>query len=586
MTEVLSLPQPDGHSPFGSPLQRSSPQSSFILQHAPTYPRTSPYFHHKHDRIEYGATLPASAPSSAPSSPRFIPPEFSRQPSYISTPASNLSLHNNDCEENDNYFPNYDDGTSSSEGRDPEPPASPESSEPTPPPQSPRYSSALSRSHLFETEQITGDDMAMRSEPSRHVDYLSHAWAEEDIWASWRHVVARKNFYSNGERLANASWRTWAKSKFRLRTVSPETLNWCVSTTSVTTASRTNPNRMKDHDVTWLYGPLQTGSSSLRTHPNPLFSQLSRNNSFGLRKPILKKRSISEIMLQRSLSSSTLMKQATDALRAQQLEKHTGDRSAFSDLKVSDFISGSETPLTRSTTHAGSSEHSLSTSGAQTPSTKRHIHFNNKVEQCIAINCGNEDHMYHVHTFEDDSESSEDDVLTMKTVKSSDKGREGGTGTPRNSFSSENKTIAMLPSTTLKYRGDTPDPEAQNAKDKQRLWNPLNSQASQQTLRPSTPSANFLLDEEDDDADMSWQPSAGRRGSVFPQGGIPLNLDDEEEEGAPDNSDLRRTSSGMFMPYDEREDYPREGILGRVVDTVNTAKDIAHVIWNVGWHSG
>jgi hypothetical protein len=40
----------------------------------------------------------------------------------------------------------------------------------------------------------------------------------------------------------------------------------------------------------------------------------------------------------------------------------------------------------------------------------------------------------------------------------------------------------------------------------------------------------------------------------------------------------------MFMPYEEDEDEgPNDGLLGRVVDTVNTAKDIAHVIWNVGW---
>jgi hypothetical protein len=29
-----------------------------------------------------------------------------------------------------------------------------------------------------------------------------------------------------------------------------------------------------------------------------------------------------------------------------------------------------------------------------------------------------------------------------------------------------------------------------------------------------------------------------------------------------------------------------EGLFGKITDTVNTAKDIAHVIWNVGWRSG
>ena len=72
------------------------------------------------------------------------------------------------------------------------------------------------------------DDTLLEVEPSRHVDYLSHAWKEEDIWTSWRYVTARKHVYSNGVRLENASWRTWAKAKHKLGTISPETLNWYV----------------------------------------------------------------------------------------------------------------------------------------------------------------------------------------------------------------------------------------------------------------------------------------------------------------------------------------------------------------------
>ena len=74
-----------------------------------------------------------------------------------------------------------------------------------------------------------GDDNSIENEPSRHVDYLSHDWREEDIWTSWRYVITRRNIYSNGTRLENASWRTWAKLKYGLRTVTPESLNWCVT---------------------------------------------------------------------------------------------------------------------------------------------------------------------------------------------------------------------------------------------------------------------------------------------------------------------------------------------------------------------
>jgi Fungal protein of unknown function (DUF1752) len=63
--------------------------------------------------------------------------------------------------------------------------------------------------------------------PSLQVDYLSHDWAEPDIWCSWRYVRKEKAEYpQNAARLENASWRTWAKSKYNLPTITPEKLNW------------------------------------------------------------------------------------------------------------------------------------------------------------------------------------------------------------------------------------------------------------------------------------------------------------------------------------------------------------------------
>lgn len=76
------------------------------------------------------------------------------------------------------------------------------------------------------------DDTAIKHEPSRHVDYLSHDWREEDIWSSWRHIVSQRKVYGQRSRLENASWRTWAKSKYHLPTVSPEALNWYACTNS------------------------------------------------------------------------------------------------------------------------------------------------------------------------------------------------------------------------------------------------------------------------------------------------------------------------------------------------------------------
>ena len=346
---------------------------------------------------------------------------------------------------------------------------------------------------------------------------------------------------------------------------------------------------MKDHDVTWLYGPLQQGTArAFDSEPSPPPSSLSRSNSFASKKPILKKRSLSELMLQRSLSSSTLMKQATDALRAQQPEMAFGHRPRFGRRVLSDFVASSEpgTPLTRSNTSQPSVQPSSSTSGVQTPCTKRHIHFNDKVEQCIAINEETYSNYGYQSAIHDDSDSSEDDMLIMKPVKQPTKAKiNSNHNSPRGSFNNDSKTIAMLPSTTLKFRSDTPEPKEQDTRQKHggwRLESQLTSSASQQTLRPSTPSANFLLDDEDDDAlEIGWQPSTSRRGSAFPQPQLRMSDDDEDEDL--EGHGMRRTPSGMFMPCDDEEHYVNGGLFGRVVDTVNTAKDIAHVIWNVGW---
>jgi Fungal protein of unknown function (DUF1752) len=84
----------------------------------------------------------------------------------------------------------------------------------------------LRRIPSLELSQTVNDDQAVEDQPTRHVDYLSHEWKEEDIWSSWRYIVARRNVYNNSVRLENASWRTWTKAKYHLKTVSPETLNW------------------------------------------------------------------------------------------------------------------------------------------------------------------------------------------------------------------------------------------------------------------------------------------------------------------------------------------------------------------------
>ena len=233
MTEVLSIQtQTDGSSPFGTnPLRRSASQTSFLINNSACYPNPpSPTpIKSKYASPGYDSRPSTSLPSSAPSSPLPTHPEFSNQPSFASTPSSSLSL-DEECGEQDEdiLFPSYG-GEDYYEGdTDQQPPFSPESEILDTVPRSASDSSIhiSSRTVVPEAPPAAGDDLSIKREPTRHVDYLSHNWKEEDIWASWRHIVAKRKAYGNSARLENASWRTWAKSKYRLQTVSPETLNW------------------------------------------------------------------------------------------------------------------------------------------------------------------------------------------------------------------------------------------------------------------------------------------------------------------------------------------------------------------------
>jgi hypothetical protein len=79
--------------------------------------------------------------------------------------------------------------------------------------------------------RIIGDDTSAVRQPTYRVDYLGHNWREGDLWASWRYVLSMKGAVEESERLENASWRSWAKLRGRLGTVSAESLHWYVSYT-------------------------------------------------------------------------------------------------------------------------------------------------------------------------------------------------------------------------------------------------------------------------------------------------------------------------------------------------------------------
>lgn len=226
-----------------SNLRRSHSQPKFVTKQSGFH--TSASASQISDAFADSKVYPDSAPSSAPSSPRTAHAE-STDLSCSSTPASNVSIAS-DCDDtldlavhaNDHFvIPHFGESGYFDQVEDLEPPTSPRTGDSytvspvdndtegdTSRPNTPEF--------ILDVEHAE-DDTAVRAQPSRHVDYLSHNWKEEDIWSSWKFIVSRRSEYSNAARLENASWRTWMKAKNKLKTVSPETLNWLVYCTAET----------------------------------------------------------------------------------------------------------------------------------------------------------------------------------------------------------------------------------------------------------------------------------------------------------------------------------------------------------------
>lgn len=269
---------------------------------------------------------------------------------------------------------------------------------------------------------------------------------------------------------------------------------------------------------------------------------------------------MSEVMLQRSILSASLLKQAAAAVHAQERRGILTNKP-----KTDDYIAVPLSSRHLSVTSSSTSE-SIESSGLSSPCNERkHIHFNEKVEQCIAVEIKGDDDM-EIEPFDDEENSDSDDGFMMKRVKSKKRGVPARKSKSKRSTNCE--TIATLPPTTLKYREDTPEPQETAMKHSRSPM--LSPSSSQETLRPTKQANRFYFGEEDeDDNDISVVGSGWRSPPV--------------ENGPDEASGLRRTSSGMLMPYESVENPTGEGIIGRVIDTVNTARDIAHVIWNVGW---
>lgn len=420
------------------------------------------------------------------------------------------------------------------------------------------------------------DDSVIQYEPSRHVDYLSHNWKESDISSSWRYIVLRRKDMANSARLENASWRTWTKAKYNLKTVAPESVNW-----------------LKDYDVTWLYGPLydephhsystdhdsddnkpstpssndhiarsastsgtvtplQTAGDREPTTRNNNKSTTANNENQSLPcKPILKKRSASQVILSRlphaasdwdSYTSNYLrhhnyrhrpQDQTRDCVsyyvNQQYMRSPLVDRVVSTDddyfalTKLKGPGSSSVASSVRSPSPGLMNLSAAAAANLTPPVPDRHIHFNSRVEQCIAVDISESEdedsededeakhglHMKHQHrsktqhggggwSDDEDSDSDSDDgapldmssrgrarsrTITRNTISSSRFGRsrsaesdesdsedeEAGLFLNMRSSSSsaslaikneKHRTISLLPATTLKYYLEEDEREA------------------------------------------------------------------------------------------------------------------------------
>lgn len=350
------------------------------------------------------------------------------------------------------------------------------------------------------------DDNDIVYEPSRHVDYLSHNWKESDIQKSWRYIVLKRKDVANSARLENASWRTWAQAKYRLKTISPESVNW-----------------LKDSDVTWLYGPLykepknfhpvdDTVSSSKKNYgsdsesaPKPRKSSSSSQQKIKGPKPILKKRTVSEMLSQPSMiklppsrhkGHSPIIESShhnlpspphieddfdiiSSRVNAQYKNPHPLQSNHIQE-NIRSVSSLESVPQKRDDSTDQKSESPAPTQSPQPPQQqqaaaappKRHIHFNDRVEQCIAVNIPDSEDDEEYEGDEDDDEANESD---------SDDDEEGGFFLQVRSPSTPNihnkdfqlplssneaknlthgevparyQTIELLPCTTLKHGSD------------------------------------------------------------------------------------------------------------------------------------
>ncbi|KAG2230449.1 hypothetical protein INT48_008784 [Thamnidium elegans] len=227
-----------------------------------------------------------------------------------------------------------------------------------------------------------------------NVDYLSYKFDEMDLAVSWRVLTKQKLNIANGIRLENASWRTWAKQRNNLKTLKYILIF-----------------RLKDSDVTWLYGPLHTVIKEIGDNDRFAKPKVSTTeDTFGLMTSPKEEKTSSTDQPQ-----STNISSRPTASPIQYSQKPL--KSALKKVTMSDILKRSASELQINNPAITGSSISLSEAnqqlGAFSPAViashrQPKLRFNQYVEQCIALTSDKKKRMSNLNNEEDEDETSSD----------------------------------------------------------------------------------------------------------------------------------------------------------------------------------
>lgn len=212
-------------------------------------------------------------------------------------------------------------------------------------------------------------------------------------------------------------------------------------------------HRLKDCDTTWLYGPLPYSSKT--TSPSgtegsgvTLFKTDSNQN----KKPILKKNNVPEFMPQKLLICAPPLEQATATIPAQEvceILNHGVD-------VIANHLSSQKGNQNTSSLAASTGSSNITPPSSSPSPEHKHIHFNELVEQYIAIDMAGDYEDEEDYDIYDYDSSSSDDGIMMKSIRPK-KRVPWYKKESRKPANIDGKIIAKLPPSYLKYRANTPE---------------------------------------------------------------------------------------------------------------------------------